>query len=374
MQELRLVGVHEDGRHLLLADDQGARFQVSVDDALRAAVRHTPSSTRGSGEATADVGPREVQALIRAGLTTEEAAERSGWTVEKVRRYEVPILAEREYVTGLARLVRLRHRGSAAQPTLATRVTERLRTRGVDADNVRWDSVRPPGSQWSVAVTFAAGGRQRRATWTFDPVTRVLHAEDDEARWLTEDEPSTAGLLGREVPVYDVEADGGVHVPSPPAPSPPASATAPSVPVDLVTAMRQRTSARTRGGARRRADAALPTTDQDSLPVPQHAAGALPANPAERPPAPHDPVANPAVDDPVPGRPETSAPADSGRPPDHPEPQDAAQTGAIDVRDDAASEPEPAQPAPRRVRSRRPARTPVPAWKDVMLGTKPASD
>ena len=39
MQHLRLVGVHEDGLHLLLADDEGNRFTVPLDEALRAAAR-----------------------------------------------------------------------------------------------------------------------------------------------------------------------------------------------------------------------------------------------------------------------------------------------------------------------------------------------
>ena len=33
------IGVHEDGQHLLLADDEGDRFRVPLDEPLRAAVR-----------------------------------------------------------------------------------------------------------------------------------------------------------------------------------------------------------------------------------------------------------------------------------------------------------------------------------------------
>ena len=39
MQDLRLIGVHEDGVHLLLADDEGNRYQVPLDESLRAAAR-----------------------------------------------------------------------------------------------------------------------------------------------------------------------------------------------------------------------------------------------------------------------------------------------------------------------------------------------
>ena len=39
MQDLRLIGVHEDGQHLLLADADGGRYRLGLDEALRAAAR-----------------------------------------------------------------------------------------------------------------------------------------------------------------------------------------------------------------------------------------------------------------------------------------------------------------------------------------------
>ena len=104
MQHLRLVGVHEDGMHLLLADDEGNRFSVPLDEALRAAVRRDrPRLGQLQIEVSGGLRPKDVQAMVRAGMTAEEVAERAGWTVEKVHRYEGPILAEREHVAGLAR-------------------------------------------------------------------------------------------------------------------------------------------------------------------------------------------------------------------------------------------------------------------------------
>ena len=40
MQHLRLIGVHEDGVHLLLADERAAASACPLDEPLRAAVRH----------------------------------------------------------------------------------------------------------------------------------------------------------------------------------------------------------------------------------------------------------------------------------------------------------------------------------------------
>ena len=79
MQDLRLIGVHEDGQHLLLADLEGTRFRVPLDESLRAAARRDrPRLGQLQIEMADSMRPREVQALIRAGASAEEVAERSG--------------------------------------------------------------------------------------------------------------------------------------------------------------------------------------------------------------------------------------------------------------------------------------------------------
>ncbi len=218
MHDLRLVGVHEDGEHLMLSDAEGVRFSLRIDDAVRAAVRRDRSHL-GQLQIQIEGGlrPREVQARIRAGATAEEVATLAGWTVEKVGRYEGPVLAERGHVAELARAVRIRKRGSETL-TLGALVTQRLADRGVDAARVGWDAWRPDTGPWVVSATFVAGGREREARWHFDVAGAHVTAADDEARWLSEDEPAPAGPLGASRPatstpragVYDIEADGGV--------------------------------------------------------------------------------------------------------------------------------------------------------------------
>ena len=46
MHELRLVGVHEDGRHVLLADPTGQQYRLPLDEALRAADTARPAPAR----------------------------------------------------------------------------------------------------------------------------------------------------------------------------------------------------------------------------------------------------------------------------------------------------------------------------------------
>ena len=179
MRDLRLIGVHEDGQRLLLSDAEGQQYGVPLDEPLRAAVRRDrPRLGQLQIEIDGGLRPRDVQAMIRAGLSAEEVADRSGWSVGKVRRYEGPILAEREYVAGLARAVRLRGRatGGSTTPTLAARVSTRLSARGVDPALAEWDSARSESGEWTVVVTFPAGGRERQAHWQFDVQARTVTA------------------------------------------------------------------------------------------------------------------------------------------------------------------------------------------------------
>ncbi len=196
MQPLHFVEVHEDGRHLVLADPDSpdTEYLVEIDERLRAAVRTRPTASEERAQQFSDISPRRIQAMMRAGQSPEEIAEATGWDVERVRRFEAPIVAEREHVSDLARRAHVRGRATdGSVPTLEARVVERLKARGVNADAVRWDAIRPDGGSWTVLVTFVAGGRERTASWRFDPAGRTLEALDDEARWLSEDEQVLPG-------------------------------------------------------------------------------------------------------------------------------------------------------------------------------------
>lgn len=306
MHDLRFIGVDDAGAHLLLGDDDGNSFRVPVDETLHAATRGktpsasaTPAAPTHQRPAPVDPGaglrPKDVQALIRAGHSAEVVAERAGWSVEKVHRYEGPILGERAYVAGLARQVRLRPRGGvhATASTLEARVSDRLQAREIEPATATWDSLRTPTGRWSVVVFFTAGGRERQARWEFDPLARTVSASDDEARWLSEDEddhspgPLPAPHLqnpSRPSRVYDVEAEGGIEAPQ---------RRKRSEPVDLMSTMRERSSQR---GRRRRSKASeapgLDRVPDEALPLEDLA---MTPEQAGEPPAAH-PQAEPAIE------------------------------------------------------------------------------
>ena len=305
MQDLKLIGVHEDGMHLVLGDQKGHRFSLPLDEALRSAARRDhPGAGQLALDLHAPLRPKDVQAMVRAGLSTEEVAERAGWTVEKVHRYEGPILAEREHVARLATEVRLRGRGIShgAAPTLGERVADRLRSREIDASSATWDSRRADRGSWTVLLSFDAGGRRRQAAWDFDLLARTVVARDDEARWLSEDEaieapgpiPAPHLLSSRPTRLYDVEAEGGIGLPA---------RSREDETVDLMAAMRERSAQR---GRRRRTKVSdVPGLDRapvEALPLAELAgdpsvAGSPPAahpHPADDPSVRHGAVPSPA--------------------------------------------------------------------------------
>src|SRR5690606_21123822 len=104
MRELELDGIHDDGEHLLLVDSDGERYTLRIDRALRAAVRSDrPALNMIQAADSTPVRPREIQAMLRSGRSAEDIADASEIPLERVRRYEGPVLAEREWTASRAR-------------------------------------------------------------------------------------------------------------------------------------------------------------------------------------------------------------------------------------------------------------------------------
>lgn len=213
--ELRLVGLHDDGEHLVLSRPGGETFRLAITDGLRAAVRRDRSRLEHlKTQEQGFLAPREIQSRVRAGMTAEEIAAESGITVAQVRRYEGPVLAERQFIAQQAAATRVGRDNSS--PSLGDLVTDRLAARGVETSELEWDASRPDGHGWIVSVAFTVGGQDRLARWTFDPPARTLHALEDEARWLSETEIADEPIPRRHLAsvrssVYDLESDGSVR-------------------------------------------------------------------------------------------------------------------------------------------------------------------
>ncbi|MEV0037628.1 MULTISPECIES: septation protein SepH [unclassified Streptomyces] len=192
MPELRVVAVSNDGTRLVLKAADSTEYTLPIDERLRAAVRNDRARLgQIEIEVESHLRPRDIQARIRAGASAEEVAQHAGIPVDRVRRFEGPVLAERAFMAERARKTAVRRPGENAGPQLGEAVQERLTLRGAEKDTVQWDSWRRDDGTWEVLLVYRVAGEPHSASWTYDPPRRLVQAVDDEARALIGDTDDT---------------------------------------------------------------------------------------------------------------------------------------------------------------------------------------
>jgi hypothetical protein len=237
MQELRLVAVSEDGLYAVLeVPGRSGRFVLPIDDRLRIVARGQFSRlAQYEIEVENPLRPKEIQDRIRAGETAEEIADVAGIPIERVRRFEGPVLAERAYRAQEAQAATVRRAGDSGPGLrLGEVVAERMRDLGASPDEADWDSRKRPDGTWLVQLIFSVDGRQQIAEWAFDPQRRHVSPLDDPAARLClpeEDLPqpvppprgaatTTATVTPIATRLSPPSADTGSRVPPEPATQP----------------------------------------------------------------------------------------------------------------------------------------------------------
>ncbi|WP_308796698.1 septation protein SepH [Agromyces silvae] len=193
MQELTVIGV-ESGA-LVATSEDGARFRIEIDEVLQSRIRQaSPEAHQGP-----KLSPREVQAHIRSGMSAEEVAELTGVAVDFVRRFEGPVIAEREHVVTSALGVPVHLAGDvdpADEPmSFGTVIRERLTKLGADGE--RWASWKDEERGWIVKLEFTADTIDHDARWTYDLRRRTLQPLNSEAITLSQQGELKEGLIPR---------------------------------------------------------------------------------------------------------------------------------------------------------------------------------
>jgi hypothetical protein len=185
MQELRLVAVSEDGSYAILAvPGRSGRFLLPIDDRLRTVAKGQFSRlAQYEIEVENPLRPKEIQDRIRAGETADEIADAAGIPPDRIRRFEGPILAERQYQAEQAQRATIRgHSDSGGPgPRLGDIVSERLTLAGASPDSAEWDSRKRPDGNWQVQLQFSLGSRTGSAEWIYDSRRRHVIPDDDQA-------------------------------------------------------------------------------------------------------------------------------------------------------------------------------------------------
>lgn len=373
MRALRVVGLGEDGRTVILEDPlRGERFHLPADERLRAAARGDVTRLgQIEIELESQMRPREIQARIRAGESVTQVAEASGLPADKVERFAYPVLLERSRTADLAQRAHpIREDGPDVQ-TLGEVCAHAFGLRGQEYSEAAWDSWKNEDNKWVVQLRWTAGRSDNHAHWTFQPGAHggTVTPIDDHAHDLLDPNPNRSLRTVR--PVTELARQAlAVEVPPRPQPVEPAPVAPP---------IAQPTAQPAAQPMAQPEPVAAPVYRQ---PEPEPVPAAEPAAPAARQPqaepvAPEpEPVAEPepaaatasataataaVVPATAPAVPAATAPAAPAVP---------AASASKPVQEELVPEPKPdaakEKPAPRRGKKKN--HPVVPAWEDVQIG------
>ena len=184
MQDLRLIGVHEDGQHLLLADADGGRFRLSLDEPLRAAARRDRPGWAAADRIDGGLRPRDIQTLTPSG-----AVRRRGGRAAPAGRSRTSAGTRGPSSPSASTIAR----GPAPAPSApaARRRSDPRRPRGSNGCATgAWSAARSNGTRpatrrasGSVDDLHGRGRRRRSRRGTSSRSAATSSPTNDEARW-----------------------------------------------------------------------------------------------------------------------------------------------------------------------------------------------
>jgi hypothetical protein len=187
MPDLRYLNT--DGEYLLLEGADGTRFRLLIDEGIRKAVRRDQVSEVDTNLLT----PREIQLEVRAGVSVEDLAAKTGASIEYISKFAAPVLAELIHVVNSALSVRItlagdRYRDST-QIEFGEVVANRLASNGVVEYN--WTAKKSDNGGWQLSCRFG----DTVATWAFDSRKLALSPENEVAVQLSAQQTLTDSPL-----------------------------------------------------------------------------------------------------------------------------------------------------------------------------------
>jgi len=337
MEQLTIIGSEDD--RLILADESGQRFTLAIDAVLRDEVRSYGREVKPVAVLAAS--PRDIQARIRAGLSAEETSDLLGVDIDVVRKFETPVLAEREHIVDRALAVPVvigTEFDLEENPTFGSAVRSKLAD--LRATGERWTSWKDEHG-WSVKLDFTAADVDHDARWSFDPRRSALAPLNSDANQLSRQGPLPEGLIPK---LRAVDHASQAQTSAPAAAAPPAEpeedADQGGETLDLLEALRRRRGQRE----------PAPTSEIDE---------SASRHPAKGPSRPVSLFDLPGVQDASDGAETAAAPADA--------PLDDADAGRAD---DAADTPESADSARNDSSRKRGGRAAMPSWDEIVFGAR----
>lgn len=190
MRELKVIDV--DGADLIIADDEGEEYRVTVDETSLRRLRHSRAAEDGPR-----VSPKDIQAHLRAGLSNEEIAALTGASLDLIQRFESPVLAEREFIISSALAVPTQDTVTSDTGSLSSAfgsvISQRLQS--LSASSERWATWKEESGNWIIKLEFSANGIEHDARWSFEPRKRTLSPVNSDASTLSQKGDLTSGLI-----------------------------------------------------------------------------------------------------------------------------------------------------------------------------------
>ncbi|HVL32485.1 MAG TPA: septation protein SepH, partial [Actinomycetota bacterium] len=199
MVKLRVIGTSADNAELILSNKKKGRtgsHAVAIDKRLLGVLQKavyarrqmTAEDENGDRSIRASrpaiepkIPPREIQRLLRAGMSPQHVAREAEVDLEYVDQFLQMVLYERAGIVGEAQQLYLeKSRLGPSSLPLGDAVRTNLNIRRVRMSEEQfaasWTATRQEGQPWSVIFAFPFRGRTRKATWRFDPRARTMVA------------------------------------------------------------------------------------------------------------------------------------------------------------------------------------------------------
>jgi hypothetical protein len=197
MEDLRLLAVEQD--FVLLESSAGETFRVALDETLRRAIRQDRSAL--SLDAT--LSPREVQDMVRSGLSIEDVVSKSGAPLAYVEKFAAPVIDEIGHILKSAlavRLATLSDRFGGMNPIeFGALISDKLNSLG--ASNISWSARKLGGGSWQIRCDFEQDASRNLAVWSFDLRKNNLSPENEVALNLASIPEAVAPLIQKMKPV-----------------------------------------------------------------------------------------------------------------------------------------------------------------------------
>ena len=235
MDELTIIEVTRDG--FVAVSRDGQRFTIALDDAMRAKLARTTPVGQ-----TSSVSPKEIQALLRSGLSVDEVASRTGTSAEHVARFEGPIVAEMSFV--LERALAVPVVSNEENSTFGVEISARLAEQGGSV--IRWQAYRI-NDAWVVGARCLIGDVEEDATWSFDPRKMTLVPSNAAAVRISKSDSVDAALfpplrvVAQPAPTARFDSGEFEPLPEPRKPVTPAQNVTSSIEIDVAAVIQAST-------------------------------------------------------------------------------------------------------------------------------------